>query len=366
MKKAIFLLPLAALFVSCMPDVKLPKVEYKTVEVKAQDVTLHYSFSASLRGEQDVDIVPQVSGTLLEVRVKPGQLVKAGQAMFVIDQVPAQAELRMAQADVQVAKASSATAKMELESKRDLRAKNIISDIQVKKAENEYATALAAIEQAEARVTNAKQSLSFTVVTAPCDGIVGDLPFRVGALVGPSNPVPLTTVSNNKNIIAMMSLTERDLLQFFDGNDSTSLDEAIKQLPKVQLRTSIGKIYEHEGTVTNVSGVINQSTGTMTVRAYFPNPSGKLRSGGAGEVVVPVDVKGALIIPQAATYALQDKIMTYKVVDNKAQGVEVKVIPTDDNQNYIVTSGLKAGDVVVADGAGNIKEGEEVSFQMTM
>ncbi|MCF0160466.1 MAG: efflux RND transporter periplasmic adaptor subunit [Bacteroidaceae bacterium] len=357
------MLPLSALLMACGSDVKPVKVEYKTLKVEKQDVTLHMNFSASLQGQQDVDIVPQVSGTLMEIKVKPGEKVKKGQPLFVIDQVPAQAELRVANADVKVATAQAATAKMELESKKDLRSKNIISDVIVTKAENEYATALAAIEQAEARVTNAEQNLSFTIVKAPCDGVVGEIPYRVGALVGPSIMTPLTTVSNNTFIVANTTITERDWLNIFEEVDSISTKD-MESMPKVQLKTSIGTIYSEEGYIESYSGVINRTTGTITVRAIFPNPNGVLRSGGSGEIIAPNEYKDVIVIPQGATTSMQDRTIAYKVVDNKAKAVAIKVISTDDNQHYIVTEGLKAGDVIIAEGAGNVTEGEEVSFQM--
>ena len=365
MKKTILLLSLMAVLVACQqPEEKTVDVEYATMKVKKQDITQHYSCSASLQGEQDVDIIPQAAGTLMEIKVKPGDHVSRGQVLFVINQVPSQAELRVATADVKVARAAAATAKMNLESKRYLKSKNIVSDIQVKKAENEYATALASIEQAEARVTNAQQNLSFTRVTAPCDGIVGEIPYRVGALVGPEITTPLTIVSNNKRMFANIALTEAALLQFMEQSPNVSAEQALKALPPVQLRTSIGSMYPQEGRIESLSGVINRTTGTMSARAIFPNPNGMLRSGGVAEVILPVSMKGVIVIPQSATTTLQDKTFVYKVVDNKAVGVEVSVAATDDNQNYVVLKGLNEGDVIVKDGAGNVTEGEEIKFKM--
>ena len=361
MKKLILAALAMPLLVSCMPEVKQEKAQFKTLKVTTQHVTTHYSFSCSLRGQQDVEIIPQASGTLMEIKVKQGQQVHKGQTLFVINQVPSQAELRMAEAEVQVAKARAATAKMEMESKRDLNSKDIVSAIQGKKAENEYATAIACIQQAEARVTNAKQTLSFTVVTAPCDGIVGDIPYRVGALVSPSIVTPLTTVSNNTNIVALMSMTERDMLQFLESNDSVQkINDILKMLPKVQLRTSTGTMYSEEGVIESISGVINSATGTMGVRATFPNPNGVLRSGGAGEIVIPYEVENAIVIPQVATYSMLDQTFAYLVVDGKAKAAPIKVMPTDDNQSFIVLEGLKAGDTIIAEGAGNVMEGEEI------
>ncbi|MCF0175070.1 MAG: efflux RND transporter periplasmic adaptor subunit [Bacteroidales bacterium] len=336
------------------------------MKLQKEDVTLHYGYGTILQGQQDVDILPQVSGTLMEIKVKSGEKVRKGQTLFIIDQVPAQAELRVAEADVKVAKASAATAKMNLESKKDLQSKGIISSVQVKKAQNEYETALASIEQAEAVRTNALQVLSFTTVKAPCDGIVGDLPYRVGALVSPNITTPLTTVSDNRNIYAYIYLTESEFLRFFEADNGASIEEIIKSLPQVELKTSIGTIYSQKGRIESLSGVINRSTGTMMGRAIFPNPNGILRSGGAGEVVFPFEVKDAIVIPQSATYTLLDKTFAYKVVDNKTKSVAVSVVSTDDNQNFIVLDGLAEGDVIIADGAANVKEGEEVSYQLTL
>ena len=252
------------------------------------------------------------------------------------------------------------------ESKKDLQSKGIISSVQVKKAQNEYETALASIEQAEAVRTNALQVLSFTTVKAPCDGIVGDLPYRVGDLVSTNITTHLTTVSDNRNIYAYIYLTESEFLRFFEADNGASIEEIIKSLPQVELKTSIGTIYSQKGRIESLSGVINRSTGTMMGRAIFPNPNGILRSGGAGEVVFPFEVKDAIVIPQSATYTLLDKTFAYKVVDNKTKSVAVSVVSTDDNQNFIVLDGLAEGDVIIADGAANVKEGEEVSYQLTL
>ena len=364
MKKSLFLLPLMAMFVSCIQTPQLPKVEYKTMTVAKQNVDIHLRCAASLKGIQDVDIIPQATGNLMEIKVKAGDNVKKGQTLFIIDQVPSLAELRVAEANLKVAKAQAATSKINLESKKDLRSKNIVSDIQVQRAENEYATALATIDQAEASVTNAKQTLSYTVVTAPCDGVVGSINFKIGALVGPSAG-PMTTVSNNQQIRATASLTEADLLNFSNEHEG-NLDDLLKKFPKLKLITSIGTYFDEEGTVESISGVINKSTGTMPVEIIFPNPKGILRSGGAAQIEIPLTYEDVIVIPQAATYQLQNKYFAYKVVDNKAHGVEVTVYPMDNGRDYIVKSGLNPGDVIIAAGAGNVKEGEEVSYQMTL
>lgn len=364
MKKSLLMMSLLGMLVSCVEQPKMPHIELKTMTLEEQDLVIDYAMSASLTGEQDVQILPQVSGKLQQINVTMGQAVRKGQVLFVIDQVTAQADLRNALASLKVQKAQAATAQIELESKQDLRAKNIVSDIQVRKAQNEYTTALAMVEQAEASVTNARQVLSFTTIVAPCDGIVGELPYRVGALVGPDMPSPLTVISNNSRVYANMAVTERDMLDAF--HTVASQEEILKRMPKVRLRTADGRIHDQEGYIESVSGVINKTTGTLSLRAIFPNDNGTLRSGGAAEVLIPDSLKGVVVIPQVATYELQDKVYAYKVVDKLAHSVEIRVSPLNNGKEYAVLSGLKAGDVIVAEGAGNVQEGDSVSYTMNM
>lgn len=360
----LFLLLLVVL-VSCIESPKMPRVELKTMTLNARDLVIDYPVSASLSGEQDVQILPQVSGKLQKINVTMGQEVKQGQVLFVIDQVQAQAELRNALASLKVSQAQAATAKIELESKLDLRQKNIVSDIQVRKAQNEYATAVAMVEQAEAVVTNARQVLSFTTIVSPCNGIVGELPYRVGSVVGPDMAQPLTIISNNRRIYANMAVTERELLDAFHTVSSNS-DDLLKLLPHVRLRTADGRIYDHEGYIESISGVINKTTGTMSVRAIFPNEGGTLRSGGAAEILIPDSLKGVVVIPQVATYELQNKVFAFKVENKLAKSVEIRVSPLSNGQEYVVLSGLKSGDVIVAEGAGNIHDGDSISYTMKM
>lgn len=360
----LFLLLLVVL-VSCIESPKMPRVELKTMTLNARDLVIDYPVSASLSGEQDVQILPQVSGKLQKINVTMGQEVKQGQVLFVIDQVQAQADLRNALASLKVSQAQAATAKIELESKLDLRQKNIVSDIQVRKAQNEYATAVAMVEQAEAVVTNARQVLSFTTVVSPCNGIVGELPYRVGSVVGPDMAQPLTIISNNRRIYANMAVTERELLDAFHTVSSNS-DDLLKLLPHVRLRTADGRIYDHEGYIESISGVINKTTGTMSVRAIFPNEGGTLRSGGAAEILIPDSLKGVVVIPQVATYELQNKVFAFKVENKLAKSVEIRVSPLNNGQEYVVLSGLKSGDVIVAEGAGNIHDGDSISYTMKM
>ena len=219
-------------------------------------------------------------------------------------------------------------------------------------ADNQLQSAKAQLSQAQAQLINARKNLAYTVVTSPSNGVVGTIPNREGSLASPSSVEPLTTVSDNNEVYAYFSLTERDLLSLSDGG-KRSLKEAIAAMPKVKLRMADGQIYPLEGTVATVSGVIDNSTGSSSVRALFNNPDGLLRSGGTGQVIIPNVQDNVIIIPQKATFELQDKRFVYVVNDsNKVVSTPITIEASNDGKTFIVTSGLKAGQRIAVEGVG--------------
>ncbi len=331
---------------------------YKLLTLAPQDTEVSTAYPATIRGQQDTDIYPQVSGTLSKVLVVEGQHVRRGQVLFVVDQVPYQAALAQATASRQSAEAALASARLTYEAKVRLHEQKIISDMELLMSRNALSTAEAMVGQARAAETNARNSLSYTSVSSPADGVVGALPYRAGALVGPSLPQPLTTVSDNAEMFVYFSLTERQLLEL--SRQYGSVDKAIAQMDAVSLTLSDGSLYNHPGRVEAASGVIDRQTGASTIRARFPNPDRILRSGSTGSVVLGQKEQGVLVIPQTATVRLQDKVIAYKVVDGKATSVVIEVSMGADANHYIVRSGLSSGDVIVAEGAGLLREGTPV------
>lgn len=329
--------------------------EYKTLTITKSSSTLNKEYTATLEGEQNVEVRPQVSGTITKICVQEGANVKKGQVMFIIDQVPYKAALENAIASVNSAKASVANARLTLKSKKQLRAQNVVSDFDVEQAQNNLNEAIASLQNAQASELSARNNLSYTVVKSPADGVIGMIPYRVGALVSSSIEEPLTTVSNNNNVYAYFSITEAEMQKLI--GDYGSLDEAKTHIPKVKLRTSDGAIYRYEGTVDAISGNVDATTGAVQMRATFPNPGNLLRNGGSATVIMPYDYDNAFVIPQEATYELQDKIFVYKVVNGKTKSSEITVLGMNDGQNYVVLSGLKVGDVIVAEGAGLLHDG---------
>lgn len=335
-----------------------PAVEgssYKTLVVGPADRTLSRQFTASIKGRQSVEIRPQVSGTITQVCINEGAKVEKGQPLFVIDQVPYQAALETTVANVKSAEASVANARMTVDSKQVLYDNKVISDFDLQTSRNALQEAEAALAQAKAQETNARNDLSYTVVKSPVDGVTGMLPYRVGALVDASISEPLATVSDDAEMYVYFSMTENQILALV--RQYGTLDETLKHMSDVELLLSDGQPYAHKGKVDAISGTIDSGTGAVSLRATFPNPERMLRNGGNGTVVFPYVRDSVLVIPQEATYEIQDKIFAYRVVDGKATSTQITVFPVNDGQEYIVEQGLAVGDTIVAEGAGLLQEG---------
>ena len=333
---------------------------YKTMTVAVESRTLTRDYTAVINGRQSVEIRPQVSGTITNVCIEEGAKVSKGQTLFVIDQVPYQAALQTALANVKSAEASVATAKMTANSKENLFEEHVVSAFDLQTVRNSLLEAEAALEQAQAAETSARNDLSYTEVKSPVDGVASMIPYRVGALVDASITTPLTTVSDDEEMYVYFSMTENQILTLV--RESGTLEEAMKQMPEVSLRLSDGLMYTHKGKIDAISGTIDSGTGAVSLRATFPNPERMLRNGGSGTIVFPYQMDSVLVVPQEATYEIQDKVFVYRVVDGKATSASVTVFPVNDGKEYIVTQGLKAGDVIVAEGAGLLQEGTPIAI----
>ncbi len=323
-----------------------------TLTLQPTSSELESTYPALIKGKTDIAIRPQVSGFITKVHVDEGQQVKKGQVLFTLDQVQFNAAVEQAQAAVNAAKTAVNTAQLTADSKRMLYDKNIISQYEWQLADNQLQTAKASLAQAEAQLVNARKNLAYTVVTSPSDGVVGTIPNREGSLASPSSVEPLTTVSDNSEVYAYFSLTEKDLLELSD-NGQRSLKAAIESMPAVNLRLADGRMYPIPGKVATVSGVIDNSTGAASVRALFDNPSGMLRSGSTGNIVMPHREDSVIVIPQSATYELQDRRFVYLLNDsNVVKSAPVTVGSINDGKNFVVTSGLKPGDRIAIEGVG--------------
>lgn len=333
--------------------------DYKIMSVIHSDRTLHSDFPATIQGKQDVKIYPQISGLITKICINEGEAVKKGQTLFVIDQIPYQSALETAEANVESAEANVATAQMTVDSKEELFEENVISMFDLQQARNTLRSAKAALAQSRAELTNARNNLSYTEIKSPVDGTAGMSSYRIGALVSPSISSPLISVSDNEEMYVYFSMTEKQVLALLRQNGS--LTNALETMPEVGLMLSDGIEYPEKGKINAISGIIDTSTGAVTLRAAFPNPDHILRSGGTGNIRLPYEKKDCIVIPQSATYELQDKVFVYKIVNGKTQSAQIKVFGINNGKEYIVESGLEVGDVIIAEGAGLLRDGITVN-----
>ena len=355
---AFITLLLAVMMVSCKEGKKASAQKesyYETMSVTRGERTLTTGYSAAISGVQTVEIRPQISGMITEVLIEEGESVRKGQVLFVIDQTPYKAAYEIAVANVKSAEAALSTAQLILQSNKNLYEQDVVSEFDLMTAQNDLTEAEARLALCKAEEVNASNNLSYTEVRSPVNGVASMIPYRVGALVSSSISQPLVTVSDDSKVYAYFSMAENQMLNMIQQYGS--LKNAIKQMPEVELVMSNGQTYEYTGKINAISGTISETTGAVSLRAVFDNRNHLLRNGGSGTIIIPTTLKDAIIIPQAATYELQDRVFVYKVIDGKASATEIRVSPQNNGVEYIVESGLEVGDIIVAEGAGLIKEG---------
>lgn len=366
MRKGICFLILCGMiiFSSCKDkNSTVPGEKYNTLKVSEGSLVLFSDYPAKLKGKHAVEIRPQVNGMITDIRINEGDTVKRGQILFVIDQVPYKAALETALANVKSAKAKLETAKLNAKSKEELYKMKIVSDFERQTTQNLLFEAEAALAQAQAQETNARNDLSYTEVKSPVDGVAGMIPYRIGALVNSSITEPLVTVSDDSNIYAYFSMTEskmQDMIMQYG-----SLEDAKGKMPEVELTMSNGKKYSNTGRIDAISGIVDDETGGISIRAVFNNEKHLLRNGGSGVISVPTKFENSIIIPQVATYELQNRIFAWKVVNGKTKSAPIEVYKYNDGQSYIVQSGLAVGDTIIAEGAGLVREGTPVNTSNT-
>lgn len=350
-----------AMLVSCgnKGNMQFGDNEFPVATVERASSDMQTTFPAVIKGVQDVEIRPKISGFITQVCVREGQSVGAGQLLFVIDNVTYQAAVRQAQAAVNTAQAQVNTAKLTYDNTKQLHENKVVGDYELQTARNTYESARAQLAQAQAALASAKETLSFCYVKSPTSGVVGSLPYKVGTLASASSAQPLTTVSNISSMEVYFSMTEKDVLAM--TKTSGSVQQAIASMPEIRLQLADGTVYNQPGHVTKMSGMIDAATGSVSMIARFPNPQRLLKSGGSGSVIIPSRSSNTIIVPQSVVSEVQDKLFIYVVgKDNKVKYTEITVAPQNDGKNYVVTSGLKTGDKYVTNGITKLSDGMEI------
>jgi membrane fusion protein, multidrug efflux system len=325
--------------------------------VSTTTATTYQEFSASLEGSKDVEIRPQVNGYLDKIYVDEGAYVRKGQSLFHINAGPYNEQLNTAKAGLAAARANLASAQINVSKIKPLVESNIVSDVQLKTAQAAYDAAAAAVSQAQAAVQSAQINLGYALIKAPVDGYVGRIPYKIGSLVGLTTPDALTVVSEIKEVYAYFSLSENDFLRFKNQYAGNTVEEKIKKMPPVELLLSDGSVYPQKGRVQMVTGQFDNSIGAISFRAVFPNADRLLRSGNTGKIRIAQILNNVLVVPQEATFEIQDKVFVFAVGDSNKAVSKPVVVSGKTASYYFVESGVQAGEKIVFSGIGNLRDG---------
>ena len=337
---------------------------YPVFKATTYTAVLRSEYPANLQGQQNIEIRPKIDGYVEHIYIDEGSMVKKGQLLFRISAPQYEQEVKNALAAINTAEADVNTASLQVEKTKPLVERHIISEYELRSAENALKTKEAALLQAKTTLANAKTNLGYTTIASPVDGVAGTIPYKLGSLVSSTTTSPLTMISNISKVYAYFSMNEKQLLDFSRQYKGSTLGEKLKQLPQVVLILSDGTEYPEKGRVETIGGMINSETGAATFRATFPNPVGLIRSGGSAVVALPVTVNNALLIPQQSTYELQGKRFVYRVDNDKVTSVEISTMTTAAGQYFVVTSGLKPGDTIVFETATPIADGTTIQPKM--
>lgn len=342
---------------------------YPVKEVKKETAILESVFPVTIRGEEDAEIKPRVSGYIDKVYVDEGTVVKKGQALFSVNSPTSEQDLASAKATLESANANLNTAKLNVERVRPLAEKNIVSEVQLQTYENAYKTAEAVKREAEVTLRAAQATTGWTTVTSPIDGVVGSIPYRSGNMV--TSATTLTTISKTGVVYAYFSLNEKTLAALLESLKGETQAEKIKNIPEVTLTLPDGSVYSEKGKISAISGVVNSQTGSVSLRASFPNKNGLLKSGGSARISIPSELHDVFVIPQKATFTQQDKVVIYKTVKDAANQndstvqaiISVRALP--DGQRYAVTSGISEGDRIVLDGVATLRNTVKIKTEVS-
>ena len=339
--------------------------DYPVLSIIPQSTTLFDDYPATVQGQQNIEIRPKIDGYIEKIYVDEGATVKKGQPLFYIRAPQYEQEVRTARAAINIAQADVNSASMQVNKVRPLVEKDIISKYELESAQFNLQARQAALSQARATLANAQTNLGYTRVLSPVNGVVGLIPYKIGSLVSSNTAEPLTTVSNIGNIYAYFSINEKQALEFARSAKGSTSKERLATIPPVSLVLSNSTEFPYKGKIEAASGLINTQTGSISVRATFPNPGNIVRSGSSGLVRIPRSVDSAVIIPQKATYEIQGKRFVYTVESTgTVKSVEVQTTNAENGQFFVVQKGLQPGDKIVLEGVASLKDGAAIKQRM--
>ena len=337
------------------------KDSYRILKVKRQDFTLNREFMVKVESRQYICIRPVVSGRLAKICVQEGAWVKKGQPMFIIDQAPFVAAVDAAQAQVSTARAALSTALLNLEGKEKLYAQQMVGEFDLRRARHAKEEAAAQLQAAQAELAAARTNLGYATICSPVDGVVGIINLRVGDFVDVNSEKEITMVNKTNEMYAYTSLSEEMLSGLLQDFGCSTYDELLSKLPPVKFYSNSNSQHYQEGRIDAIDGIVDPNVGATFVRVSFVDNTGLIRTGTNGYIVLPYVMHQVIVIPQEAAVDIHDKYLVYKVVDGKTVETEITVMPYNDGKHFVVTSGLAPGDSIIAEGAGLLSDGIEVT-----
>jgi membrane fusion protein (multidrug efflux system) len=359
--KSIYLALIALSIYGCSPKpqatVAPPPPSLPVATIITGTDTTYQEYPASVEGTVNVEIRPQVSGSLDKVFVDEGAYVNAGHPLFKINDQPYRAALNNAEASLHAAEGAMANAQLEIDKLTPLVENKVVSDFQLRTAKAAYQVAKSNTEQAKANVSTAQINLGYTLIKAPVNGYIGRLLKKQGSLVAPADAQALTQLSDVHNVHVYFSLSEKDFVSFKEQYSGETLNDKLKHLPSVALLLADNSKYGSSGKIDMIDGQFDKNTGAITLRASFPNEQGLLRSGNTGKVRLSLQHNDALIVPASATVEMQDKVFVFTVGDSSKVKKQAITIVGKNGDNYLVKDGVKVGDQIVLSGIDHLQEG---------
>ena len=334
---------------------------YRLLRVQRQDITLNRNFTVKMEAIRSIGVRPLVSGRLAKILVKEGAHVKKGQPLFVIDQSPYIAAVDAAKAQVSTARAALSSAQLNLDGKEKLYAQKMVGESDLLRARHAKEEAYSQVEAAQAELESARIQLDYTTICSPADGFIGMIEYRVGELVETDGENHMVIVSDNNYLHAYGALSEEALTELLQDFNCNFADELLEKLPPVTLYSNWGYKLEEKGHIDAISGAVDLNNGATYIRASFHNPTEIFRNGSNGYIELPYILHHVVVVPQEAVVDIHNKYLVYKVVDGKAVETKVSILSYNDGQNFVVTDGLEQGDSIIAEGAGFVTDGMEVT-----
>jgi len=358
----IYLLIVSCL-VSCGENKKKKKNRtptYPVVKAEIRDLTGYSTYPTNLEGVQNIEIRPKIQGFIEKIYVDEGEAVSEGQMLFQLEAQSLDAKAQAANDAIKTAEASAVAARLEVEKLKPLVEKKIIADVELETANTNLRSAQAKLEESRNSYKSIQQSVNYRNVTSPISGRVGKIPKRIGSLVGATDAVALTTVSNTSDIYAYFSMNEKAYVQFLKNTNGKNLEEKIANFPEIILRLSSGTEYGHRGKIEAIIDQVNPDTGSIQFRALFPNPEGLLASGYSGVIMIPEAYKEVLVVPEQSTFEDQTLIYVFKLAKaDTLRKTQIEVKTRIDNY-VIVENGIKKGDSILGKGLSQVRDGVKI------